>query len=739
MSRVVWVTASPRVAATGAVQVVRLAGGGDVAPYLRDGVHYRAGIMRSPRFRAELGFDENGWTGGTVPQTGALVFRPGQADLVDQLAALFWIDAPIAVEVGPEGGPFAAVLNGTIASAAMVDGALVLELADLSKALDKPVVTARFAGTGGAEGGAEAAGRVKRRSWGRVFNVEGRVFDKAYNLYEFGDPNFPIQQTDVVRDKGRAAAPACALLGWQGSIDATIAALRASVPAQGSGVVAPSIGGLVKWWTQPAGPLTADLRGEIGAGYVETAPEIAARISAAAGGPGFANAGTMAALRAGVAGLHVGDDAETTAQALDRLLLGVSLLWILEPTGTIRLREWSFAAPAGSLVARSAQRRRSFAPVRTRRVGYQRSHRLHNDGEIVSVQLVGDISGLAPIATDPGAKDKLDGVAAGATRNPGTVSPDEPTGAVDGHLWVDTSGVFAVFKLRAGGAWTTGANALTAYNALTGRPIALADINTTESAKLTGIEANADVTPSMQRPVTIEIEADHTGAVITALPLTRRLKAMKGNSDVSAATNWLATFPPSVTGSIDNTAGGGDRGVLTITGVTGSGDVVVEAQTAPKVVERIPVRFNRAPAPTSGGGGGGGGQSVSDNSWVTITSSSHAAVSDTLSIAANAAGELKFSASADFTPVSGVFGVNVAFKAQYEAAGVWTDVGAEIGGTASTYDAELGIHNPGSVVMYEVTRSGLTAGATYPVRLVARGDTGSAGVQWSNAAFLVRQ
>jgi hypothetical protein len=81
-----------------------------------------------------------------------------------------------------------------------------------------------------------------------------------------------------------------------------------------------------------------------------------------------------------------------------------------------------------------------------------------------------------------------------ATRNNVTYSATAPASPVDGDLWVDTSGTFAVFKLRSGGAWLTGANALTAYNGLTGRPVALADINTTESSKLAGIAPGADVT-----------------------------------------------------------------------------------------------------------------------------------------------------------------------------------------------------------------------------------------------------
>lgn len=80
-----------------------------------------------------------------------------------------------------------------------------------------------------------------------------------------------------------------------------------------------------------------------------------------------------------------------------------------------------------------------------------------------------------------------------ATRNVVTYSSSAPVSPVDGDLWVDTSGTFAVFKLRSGGAWVTGANALSAYNTLSGKPVALADINTTESSKLAGIAAGATV------------------------------------------------------------------------------------------------------------------------------------------------------------------------------------------------------------------------------------------------------
>jgi hypothetical protein len=396
MSKVVWITASPRDPATGAVVTVRLAGGGRDAPYYRAPNHFRAGVATLPRFKAELQFDENGWTGGTVAQSGRIAFRPAQEALTAELSGLYWNEAPIEVDVGPEGGPYTRVLTGIVASVAAGDIGLDIEIADLSTKLNNPLITARFAGNGGVEGGAEASGRTKRRSWGRVFNVEGRVLDKATNLYEFGDPAFPWQGFSALRDMGRDGP--FAVLPWQGSILDTLNALKASSPAPGGGVVAPSIA-CAKWWTQPVGPLTADVLGEIGAAYVEKVPEIAERLVLAAGGPAIANVAATAVLRPDPAGLHVSDNNETTAAALDRLLLGTSLLWVLEPAGTIRLREWKLADPVETIVSRTVTRLRMLPPTKTRRVGFQKSNRVHSEGEIAAVLQVGDIEGLGDLAT----------------------------------------------------------------------------------------------------------------------------------------------------------------------------------------------------------------------------------------------------------------------------------------------------------------------------------------------------
>lgn len=389
MTKVVLVTVQPRNATTGAATTIRLAGGGNNKPYLYGGNSYRAGVAALPRLRAEIGFDDSGWNGNIVPQTGTITWAPyGKAGL-SELAAYYWKNAAITVQTGEEAtGIFTTLLTGKVADATVLDHKLVITIADLSEDLTKPLLTARFAGTGAAEGGTEAKNRIKRRTWGRAFNIEGRVLDKANNIYEFGDPSFPWQSFETLRDKARDAAPAPTVVAWAGSVAATLAALVASAPAQGSGCVAPSIA-CAKWWTQPAGPLTADVKGEVGAGYVETAASIAARILTAAGGPAVTNTATADGWRAGVVGIHV-DENETISQALDRLLLGVSLIWKLDPAGTVTIREFTFTGPVEALRSENVERLRTIKPIKTRRLGYQRAYRVHSDGEIAAVIQVAD-------------------------------------------------------------------------------------------------------------------------------------------------------------------------------------------------------------------------------------------------------------------------------------------------------------------------------------------------------------
>lgn len=385
MSEIAFVELKPRDVASGAEVTIRLAGGGSETPYRHLGEHWRAGIVEMPRFRAAIGFDENGWTGGTVPVSGALNFMPADGALVAELATRYWRDAPVTIDAGEEGTALARRLTGSVADMASDEGQLSFTLVDPSRRLDKPLLGTGFAGTGGIEGPSEATGRAKRRSWGRVFNVEGELLDKANNIYEFGDPARPLQAIDALRDKGRAGP--ITVLNWQGSVAATFSALQAAIALEGGGVVAPSIA-CAKWWTVPAGPLTADLRGETAGGYSANAVTIAARVLSAVGGPAIISQAAAEALRTAECGIHVASAGDTAAQALDRLLLGISLGWVLQPDGQVRIFEFAWKPPAAALNAIFIGRERQLPPVKSRKVGYRRNHRQHSASEISAALLL---------------------------------------------------------------------------------------------------------------------------------------------------------------------------------------------------------------------------------------------------------------------------------------------------------------------------------------------------------------
>ncbi|MEM7524493.1 MAG: hypothetical protein AAF360_12185, partial [Pseudomonadota bacterium] len=418
----VYATLSPRVAANGAVRTVRLAGGGTRSGYARAPGDWWSGIEALPSSRAALSFDGRRVGATLEPRTLRLVWRPTQPGRLADLAGLVWRDAEALVELDADGG-VQELMTGTVTDVSIDLEGVVLTIADRAGELTRPLVDGTFAGTGGIEGDADAEGRIKRRSWGRVFNVEARVFQAANNLHEVGDPAHPLNAIVNVRDKGNAAT-GLTLVAWQGSIAATIAALAAVDLGDGTAIqaaVAPSIA-MLKWWTRPAGPLTADLEGETAGGYTAVPAEFAARIGAAVGGPDFA-AGSIAAAAAakpGSAGIHVGSDADV-GTVVTAVLTGVSLHWMLDESGKIRIGQSVFGASVASLVATRSRRLRSHAPVKAVRLGYQQNARVHSDGEIAAVVADGAFTGEVDFDTQvrgPGKPER------NATR-------DEPTGTLN--------------------------------------------------------------------------------------------------------------------------------------------------------------------------------------------------------------------------------------------------------------------------------------------------------------------
>lgn len=390
-AKIILVEAQPARASDGVAETVRFAGGGAALPYRYDGQDWRAGISALPAIFTSLNVEQGDYGTGAVPRAMELIWAPARNADLAAMAAYFWPDAPVTVRIGDEGATPPITVAGKIIEARVEKGTLKLMLADPAMDIKKPVLTARFAGTGDLEGPVEWQGKIKPRIWGRVWNRAVEPIDKANNIYCVADPARPLLAIDAVRDKGAAAA-AINILAWQGSMAATLAALRAAVAPAGGCVVAPSIACL-KWWTQPE-LLHVDVRGEVAGGYVETAASIAARVAGAVAGPAFA-AGTVAAAdaaRADPVGVLIDDDRTTAAQVIDAILGDVSLLWLLDGSGNIIIRPWGWGVSAASVRSEEVERKQVFRPVATTKIGYKRNQSPIARGSLAAIVLAGDVN-----------------------------------------------------------------------------------------------------------------------------------------------------------------------------------------------------------------------------------------------------------------------------------------------------------------------------------------------------------
>ncbi len=377
-------TALPRDPATGNVVTVRLAGGGKRGYNCFASTDWKAGLERPPAIVEQLGFEDGAFGAGSIVQ--AIEMRWGGRDAaVKALAALYWRDQGFELHSGPDGdagGSMTLILAGKFVDVATEPGVLIMKMADPAVALDKPVVSATFGGSGGIEGDVELKGQPKWRAWGECFNVSLRSLKKATNIHVITDPAFPLQAIDQVYDRGNAAS-ALTAVAWAGSIAATLTALEAAVAPNGGAAIAPSIG-CIKWWYANPGKLTCDIKGEIGAGYVDKAPAIAAKIAAVAGGPVFDATMLTAAntARPDPAGWLVSDTSATVAGEINSLLAGVSMWWALSAASVIEVGEWKWGASVATLIPASIRREASFKPVSKTVMGWKRNQTQMNRGDI---------------------------------------------------------------------------------------------------------------------------------------------------------------------------------------------------------------------------------------------------------------------------------------------------------------------------------------------------------------------
>lgn len=273
-------------------------------------------------------------------------------------------------------------------------------------------------------------------------------------------------------------------------------------------------------------------------------------------------------------------------------------------------------------------------------------------------------------------------------------SPSAPVAEGIGDLWFDTDD-----------------NALYRWN------------GTNWSNNVSDITAANQITFSEVDPFTIQ--ADSSGTTTTALPVTRGIKVFRGGVEqTSGVTVGTVTTTAGLTASATVTSG---AVTISLSVANAVGYITVPIIFAGVTYPRLIIVNRLLAAPVAGGGAGS--TSFTDQTWVQVSSTTFAAVTDAnAQILSNASGQIRLVASASYE------GIGVAeIKTQYSLNNsTWTDAATGTGTTASNDPFEP---EPGFVSVGPTTVTGLSASTNYYVRLVARETTSAANFTWSLPSF----
>ncbi|WP_247873857.1 hypothetical protein [Azospirillum sp. TSH58] len=191
------------------------------------------------------------------------------------------------------------------------DGSLHVRMRDAGYLLDVPLLTL-YGGTGGADGGAELAGKPIRQTYGLCRGVSGDLVDAARLIYRCHDRL--MQAVDAVYIKG---AP----VTWNGTTYSSYAALAAASVA--SGQYAKWLGSDGSGWrlgTGPDGTPTADVRGDAVGGYVSDTAGVIRRLlerGVPTSALALSSFASMAGYLPGVIGYHVAAQKDISAAATE--------------------------------------------------------------------------------------------------------------------------------------------------------------------------------------------------------------------------------------------------------------------------------------------------------------------------------------------------------------------------------------------------------------------------------------
>jgi hypothetical protein len=251
-------------------------------------------------------------------------------------------------------------------------------------------------------------------------------------------------------------------------------------------------------------------------------------------------------------------------------------------------------------------------------------------------------------------------------------------------------------------------------------------------SRLETIEPGADVTansvPIIEPPGAQTINADYQGAPLSGqFPRTLQTVRRRGVTNVSASTAWQYI-------GLNCNVTAGVNGAVTVNSMSGNNAAVIISSLRDGVLLEavVPItKINAAPPQ----GGGSGATSFNASISTTISDTTWDGTPQIIAngtMAANGSGQVRLSLSAEYWPVNQIAnnsaGDTMAFKWQRSTDGTtWTDLAAEFYGSESRAEGSggglepptIGESYPGTVFSFE-TYGGMTAGATYQFRAIAR-------------------
>ncbi len=223
----------------------------------------------------------------------------------------------------------------------------------------------------------------------------------------------------------------------------------------------------------------------------------------------------------------------------------------------------------------------------------------------------------------------------------------------------------------------------------------------------------------------VHIAADYTGTPNSGqIPATVQAIRYNGTTDVSSSATWgFTTDNGGITASIDAT------GILTITAITATTHVTITStHNGVDKSRTFTVYLDSAAAPSSGTVSGSG-TTATDSSLSNISSATHTAISNELSIVIGSNGKATLSSPLTISTAAaspaGTYDVKTIWR--HWSGGVWVDMGTE---TSSNPDCTVtSVHSSYSVTngtcKNNRSQTGLTPGATEKYQLYGRNASGT--------------